>query len=81
MREEIQRVFGEVFIEFGYGLEAPILSDEDILLESGMDSMGFAILVTSLESELGFDPFAISENPTYPSTFGEFVIFYESNKP
>ena len=81
MRDEILRIFGEVFLEFGFGDAPPVLSDDDILLESGMDSMGFAILVTSLESELGFDPFAVSDDPTYPVTFGEFVRFYESNRP
>lgn len=80
MKEIIQKVFETVFVEYGFGDIAPILGDQDVLLESGMDSMGFAILVTALEEELGFDPFATSENPTYPSTFGEFVVFYEKNR-
>lgn len=31
--------------------------DDLVLLKSGLDSIGFAVLVTHLESELGFDPF------------------------
>lgn len=81
MKETIQAIFAKVYVDFGFGEVAPILRDEDVLLESGMDSMGFAILVTSLEEELGYDPFALSEDPTYPATLGQFVEFYESNKP
>lgn len=57
------------------------LNDETILLESGLDSLGFAILVSRLEEELDYDPFSLSDDPYYPSTFGEFVKFYEQNKP
>jgi acyl carrier protein len=53
------------------------LSDDLVLLESGLDSLGFAILVTRLEDLLGFDPFTISNDAYYPVTFGDFVRFYE----
>ncbi len=53
------------------------LSDDLVLLDSGLDSLGFAILVTKLEGELGFDPFTISNDAYYPVTFGDFVRFYE----
>jgi hypothetical protein len=53
------------------------LSDDLVLLESGLDSLGFAILVARLEGELGFDPFTISKDAYYPLTFGDFVRFYE----
>jgi hypothetical protein len=49
------------------------LSNEVLLLESGLDSLGFAILVATLEEKLGFDPFTTTEEPIYPKTFGEFV--------
>lgn len=81
MRDTILNVFNNVFVEFGFGEEPPVLCHDTKLLECGMDSMGFAILVSTLESELGFDPFSIVEVPVYPVTFGEFVEFYESNKP
>ena len=53
------------------------LSDDLVLLESGLDSLGFAILVARLEDALGFDPFTISSDAYYPVTFGDFVRFYE----
>ena len=33
------------------------LNDDTVLLESGLDSLGFAILVARLEEELNYDPF------------------------
>lgn len=53
------------------------LSDDLVLLDSGLDSLGFAILVARLEDVLGFDPFIISSDAYYPVTFGDFVRFYE----
>ena len=57
------------------------LSDETVLLESGLDSLGFAIVVSRLEEELGYDPFVIMSNPVYPRTLAEFVKVYQDNKP
>jgi len=53
------------------------LTDDLVLLESGLDSLCFAILVAQLEDELGFDPFTASEDVYFPVTFGDFVAFYE----
>ena len=53
------------------------LTDDLVLLESGLDSLCFAILVAQLEDELGFDPFTESEDVFFPVTFGDFVRFYE----
>ena len=59
-------------------LELPsMLNDDSVLLESGLDSLGFAILVADLEGSLGFDPFVMMDEPVYPSTLGEFVAIYE----
>jgi hypothetical protein len=44
------------------------LSDDLVLLESGLDSLGFGILVARLEDVLGFDPFTISSDAYYPVT-------------
>lgn len=52
-------------------------ADDMVLLESGLDSLGFAILVAKLEEELGLDPFAAMDEPVYPRTWGEFVAIYE----
>lgn len=57
------------------------ISDETVLLQSGLDSLGFAILVAQLENELGYDPFTLMEEAVYPSTFGEFVGIYEKYAP
>lgn len=81
IRETISATFSRVFIEQAEGASLPLLSDDLVLLESGLDSMGFAVLVVELEEILGFDPFSISEEAFYPSTFDEFVSFYEKHEP
>jgi len=81
IRETISATFSRVFIEQVQGASLPLLSEDLVLLESGLDSMGFAVLVVELEEILGFDPFSISEEAFYPSTFGEFVSFYEKHEP
>ncbi|MEM6579929.1 MAG: phosphopantetheine-binding protein [Pseudomonadota bacterium] len=53
------------------------LDDETVLLESGLDSLGFAILVARLEEECGRDPFSEMEEVVYPRTLGEFISIYE----
>ncbi|QNI34478.1 acyl carrier protein [Alloacidobacterium dinghuense] len=60
------------------GLQLAALTDDLELLESGLDSLCFAIVVARLESELGFDPLSTSEDAIFPVTFGEFVHFYEN---
>jgi acyl carrier protein len=54
------------------------LTDQLELLESGLDSLCFAIVVTRLEESLGVDPFSASEDAVLPVTFGELVRFYEN---
>ena len=56
------------------------LSDDLILLDSGLDSLCFAILVARLEQRLGFDPFSAAEDVYFPVTFGDFVRFYDEAK-
>ena len=53
-------------------------TDDMILMELGLDSLGYAVLVTKLLDILGFDPFVESDTPFYPSTFGDFVAFYDA---
>ena len=53
------------------------IDDHTVLLESGLDSLGFAILVARLEEELGRDPFTEMEEVIYPRTLGEFIAIYE----
>jgi acyl carrier protein len=53
------------------------LSDDLVLLESGLDSLCFAIIVARLEDTLGFDPFSAAEDVDFPVTLGDFIKFYE----
>lgn len=81
LRAEILKSFSIVYGRQNEGTVAPQISDNTVLLESGLDSLGFAILVTCLEDELGYDPFSISKVAYYPQTFGNFVDFYHDNRP
>jgi hypothetical protein len=54
------------------------LCDELPLLNSGLDSLGFAILVSRLESVLGVDPFSESTDAPFPVKLGEFIRLYEN---
>lgn len=53
------------------------LTDDLVLLESGLDSLCFAILVARLEGELGVDPFTASEEIVFPVTLGQFIRLYD----
>jgi acyl carrier protein len=74
-RSEIVNQFKQVAQEQDKRL-AP-LTDGLELLNSGLDSLSFAILVTRLEDSLGIDPFTESEDAQFPVTFGDFVNLYE----
>jgi acyl carrier protein len=52
------------------------LTDPLRLLESGLDSLSFALIVARLEEALGYDPFDTAES--FPVTFGDFVKLYEN---
>jgi acyl carrier protein len=56
----------------------PPLNDDLALHDTGLDSLGFAILVARLEDELGLDPFTISDEVAFPLTIGDFVRAYEN---
>jgi acyl carrier protein len=56
------------------------LSDELKLLDSGLDSLSFALIVARLEDAVGFDPFDSDENVKFPVTFGDFVNLYENHR-
>tara|TARA_B110001450_G_scaffold251550_1_gene271844 strand:- start:829 stop:1074 length:246 start_codon:yes stop_codon:yes gene_type:complete len=77
MRDVILAKFNEALEQMEAGKQFSEISDEQVLLESGLDSLGFAILVAMLEEELDLDPFQLMDEPTYPSTFGEFLEIYE----
>jgi len=52
------------------------INEDTVLLQSGLDSLGFAMLVAQLEEDLGVDPFSQMQIAVYPRTFGEFVSIY-----
>lgn len=53
------------------------LTDDLNLLDSGLDSLCFAILVARLEDKIGFDPFTASDDVEFPVTLGDFIRAYE----
>lgn len=57
------------------------LADDTMLLDSGLDSLCFAIIVARLEDSLGFDPFQTASDKEFPMTIGEFIEFYEHAAP
>jgi Phosphopantetheine attachment site len=80
MGNVIREVFNEVW-KRQKGTEPPALDTDTLLLDIGLDSLGFAIVVTQLDEKLGFDPFSIAQDAYYPQTFGEFVAFYKKYAP
>lgn len=76
IRAEIEEHFRQVAEEHDVKL-APLTDDLE-LLASGLDSLGFAVVVVRLESALGVDPFAASGDSVSAVTFGEFVKLYEN---
>lgn len=78
---KVRKLFAETLIDQTETATLPELTGDTVLLDSGLDSLGFAVLVTRLEEELGFDPFSIAAGAYYPRTLGEFVDFYAANAP
>jgi len=58
-------------------LKLPPLTDDMVLLDSGLDSLSFAIVVARLEDELGADPFSSDEDLEIPITLVDFIKIYE----
>ncbi|MGE4465978.1 acyl carrier protein [Sphaerochaeta sp.] len=81
IRNQIETTYMEVLEQSGFQLLVESLADDTVLLESGLDSLGFAILVSVLEEKLGYDPFTMMDEPFYPVTFAEFVSIYEKMNP
>jgi len=76
IRSTIMDQMTQVAREQGKSL-AP-LNDDLALLDSGLDSLGIAILVARLEDRLGVDPFTTAEDVQFPVTIGDFVRAYEN---
>jgi acyl carrier protein len=76
VRSTIVSQFEQVAAEQRHKLAS--LTDERPLMESGLDSLAFAIVVARLEDSLGVDPFTASDDAQFPVTFGDFVRMYET---
>ncbi len=68
---EMQKIAGE------QAKTLAALSDDLVLLDSGLDSLCFAVLVARLEDKLGLDPFTASEDVAFPVTLRDFVQVYD----
>ncbi len=75
VRDTVASQFEQVALEQKRKL-AP-LTDHLRLLESGLDSLSFALIVVRLEEALAYDPFDVPEEMSFPVTFGDFVKLYE----
>jgi len=76
VRSTIQSQFQNVAAEQERKLAT--LTDELKLIDCGLDSLSFAIIVARLEDALGVDPFSSEKAVDFPVTFGDFVRLYES---
>jgi len=81
LENKIKDIFLDVLEQIDSKLLVEKLTNDVVLLQSGLDSLGFAILVATLEDELDYDPFTMMDNAIYPRTFGEFVEIYERFNP
>ena len=77
IRQTILDTLDELLADNGVVLDAPLTNDA-LLLQTGLDSLGFAVLVVRLEDQLGYDPFMLMSEPVYPRTLGEFIAVYEA---
>jgi len=75
LRAEITAEFERVARQQGKTL-AP-LTDDLVLLDSGLDSLCLAIIVARLEDTLGVDPFSRGDDAGFPVTLGDFIRLYE----
>jgi acyl carrier protein len=75
IKNTITTQFEQVAVEQERTLAA--LTDDLKLIDCGLDSLSFAIIVTRLEDALGVDPFSSDKAIDFPVTFGDFVRLYE----
>ncbi|PKH00841.1 acyl carrier protein [Paraglaciecola sp. MB-3u-78] len=76
LEQQIRQTMQQVAELSDCQLVDPIDADT-LLLECGLDSLGYAMLVAQLEEDLGFDPFTELAIDTYPSTFTELLAIYQ----
>lgn len=79
VRDSILDELSKLFVEDG--LTCPSLDDSLVLLETDLDSLGFAVLIARLDERLGYDPFSMMTEPVYPVTLGELIEIYDRMDP
>ena len=77
VRETIELEFQHVASEQKRKLAT--LTENLKLVDSGLDSLSFALVVSRLEDVLGVYPFDSEDDVKFPVTFGEFVKLYDRN--
>lgn len=80
LETQIRNAMSDVADMLDSSLVTPIQSDT-VLLDCGLDSLGFAMLVAKLEEDLGYDPFVLMDDAVYPRTFAEFIVLYARYHP
>lgn len=76
VRQAVQGAFEETAQAQARNLQP--LGENTVLVESGLDSLCFALIVADLEDKLGVDPFSDLEDAFFPMSFGEFVQLYDA---
>lgn len=77
IRSSVLRALQDVATQQGSAIDDRSLDNDFAITECGLDSLGFAILVSELEIRLGYDPFVLMDTPFYPKTIGELIAVYE----
>jgi hypothetical protein len=70
----IKATFEQVAREQGKELRS--LVDGMVVLESGLDSLCLAVIVSRLADDFGVDPFSADEGFQFPVTLGDFIKLY-----
>jgi acyl carrier protein len=74
-RVTIEQTLVQVASEMGKS--PPMLGDDVDLIDTGLDSLGIAVVVARLEDALGVDPFGMALASSYPVTVGDLIHLYE----
>lgn len=80
VREDLRKaIVGEIELFLAEeGLESDQITPASDLLDVGIDSLGFAVLVARLEEQLQVDPFLSASEVAFPRTVEELVNLYEA---
>ena len=75
VRSTIMLAIKQVAVEHKRTL-AP-LTDDLVLIDSGLDSLSLAVLVVRLEEQFNVDPFSPPRNSVFPRTLGDLIVVYD----